>query len=102
MSMLERQEYIKKRLQTRYRASIDAPEWTPDEMKEMSYKMRIMISAGQRLKWNIRRRLAHAIPEGVLDDVERYSRERFRPADTEAQDQDDAPLRRAHCPASAR
>jgi hypothetical protein len=63
----------------------------------MSYKMRIMISSVQRLKWNIRRRLAHANPEGVQDDDERYSRERFRPAYTEAQDQDDAPLRRAHC-----
>lgn len=59
-SIPEKAAYIVKRYKRRYSKALKVPLWTEQELKEISYKLRVRIEAAQEIKALLHRRLQYA------------------------------------------
>jgi len=58
-SLPERKACLKKRLRRRYKRVLALPDWTPDEIEELGYNMRVYVTSSQRFREYIRLRVSH-------------------------------------------
>src|ERR1700690_48960 len=77
-SIIKKYEHIQKELRRRYRKLHIREKWEPEELKELSYKLQVMVQKAEAVSVAIGLRLSWFLPNSVTDEHDAFMLEQAR------------------------